>query len=117
MKKYILSIILLSALFAGIIPTALAATGDVKINDFNATVTSGPIPLQVHFTGNVSGPVTGWHWKFINEGTGEIHYSTENVTAFHIFGKPGTFDVQLYVWGASGNDTMKKTAYITTTAP
>ena len=96
----------------GTIPTALAAIGDVKINDFNATVTSGPIPLQVHFTGNVSGPVTGWHWKFINEGTGEIHYSTENVTAFHIFESQAYLMYSCMFGELVGNSAMKKTAYI-----
>jgi PKD repeat protein len=117
MNRYILPMILLVSLFVVAIPTALAATGDVKINDFNASVTSGTIPLHVNFDSNVSGPVTYYHWKFINEETGEVHYSTENVTAFHIFGKVGTFDVQLFVLGAGGNDTILKTAYITTTNP
>ena len=107
------TILLVSLLFCSI-PTAMA-TGDVKINDFTATVTSGVLPLHVYFTGDVSGAVTGWHWKFTNEGTEAIHYSSANVTAVHTFQKPGVFDVQLDVWGPGGNDMMVKTAYITTT--
>jgi PKD repeat protein len=99
-----------------LIPTALAV-GDVKIIDFSATATNGTVPLHVYFTGNVTGNVTNWHWKFQNEGTGNITYSSANVTALHIFGKPATYDVTLDVRGPGGNDTLVKQAYITVNAP
>jgi len=114
MREYLLPMVLL--VFLLLTPTALA-TGDVKINDFSATVTSGTIPLHVYFTGNVTGNVTNWHWKFTNEGTGNITYSSANVTAVHNFGKPGVYGVTLDVWGPSGNDTLVKSAYINANAP
>ena len=108
MKKFILAL----ALIIFLIPTA-SAVGDVKIIDFSATATNGTIPLHVYFTGNVTGNVTNWHWKFQNEQTGNITYSSANVTAVHIFGKPGTYDVTLNIWGPADNDTLVKPAYIT----
>jgi PKD repeat protein len=113
MRKYLLPIVLL--VFSLLMPTALAV-GDVKINDFAASVTSGNIPLHVYFTGNVTGIATNWHWKFTNEQTGLTTTSTANVTAVHNFLKPGIFDVQLNVSGLGGNDTLLKTAYITANA-
>jgi len=110
MRKYLLPIVLL--VFSLLMPTALA-TGDVKVNDFTASVTNGNVPLHVYFTGNVTGNITNWHWKFQNEQTGNITYSSANVTAVHIFGKPGTYDVTLDAWGPAGNDTLVKPAYIT----
>jgi PKD repeat protein len=95
-----------------LIPT-VSAIGDVKIIDFSVTAANGTIPLHVYFTGNVTGNITNWQWKFQNEGTGNITYSSANVTAVHIFGKPGTYDVTLYVRGPGGNDTLIKPAYIT----
>jgi len=112
MKKYLLSIVLL-VLF--LIPTALA-TGDVKVNDFSASVTNGTVPLHVYFTGNVTGNITNWHWKFTNEGTGNATYSNENITAVHNFTTPGIYDVNLTVWGPAGMDNLSKTAYITVNA-
>lgn len=112
-KKYLLPIILLAIL---ILPLTASAVGDVKINDFTASVTSGNVPLHVYFTGNVTGTVTDWHWKFTNEGTGNVTYSRANVTAVHNFGKPGIYDVQLKVFGPGGNDTLIKNAYITVNA-
>ena len=112
-KKYLLPIILLAIL---VLPLTASAVGDVKINDFTASVTSGNVPLHVYFTGNVTGKVTDWHWKFTNEGTGNVTYSRANATAVHNFGKPGIYDVQLKVFGPGGNDTLIKNAYITVNA-
>ena len=111
MKKYLLLIFLII-----LMPTALA-TGDVKINNFSASVTNGTVPLHVYFTGNVTGNVTNWHWKYTNEETGNTTYSSANVTAVHIFAKPGMYNVTLTVWGPNGNDTLTKPAYITVNTP
>lgn len=109
MKKICLPIILL-VLF--LMPTALAA-GDVKINDFSTNITNGTIPLHTYFTGNVTGDVTNWHWKFTNIETNNTTYSSANVTAVHTFEKPGLYNVTLTVWGPNGNDTLTKQSYIT----
>ena len=102
----------LLAVMMVLIPT-VSAVGDVKIIDFSATATNGTIPLHIYFTGNVTGNVTNWHWKFQNIETGNITYSSANVTAVHTFGKPGVYNVTLDVWGAGGNDTLTKAAYVT----
>jgi len=102
----------LLAVMMVLIPTA-SAIGDVKIIDFSATAANGTVPLHDYFNGNVSGNVTNWHWKFQNIDTGNITYSSANVTAVHIFGRPGVYNVTLDVWGPGGNDTLKKVAYVT----
>jgi PKD repeat protein len=109
MKKYLLPMVLLVLL---LMPAALA-TGNVKVNDFSATNTSGNVPLRVTFNGSVTGDVTNWQWTFKNVETGTITHSTLNVTAVHKFGKPGVYDVGLTVWGPTGKDTLTKPAYIT----
>lgn len=95
-----------------LMPTA-SALDYVKIIDFSATVTNGTVPLHVYFTGNVTGNVTNWHWKFQNAETGNTTSSSANITAVHIFGKPGIYNVTLNVWGPGGNDTLTKVAYVT----
>lgn len=109
MKKYILPMVLL-VLF--VIPAALA-TGNVKVNDFSASNTSGKVPLHVYFNGNATGDVTNWQWQFKNEETGAITHSTANVTTVHTFGKPGVYGVNLTVWGSTGKDSLSKPRYIT----
>ena len=108
MRKYILPIIL-SVLF--LMPTALAASS-VKINDFSANVTSGPIPLHTMFYSKVTGDVTNCRWEFHNIATGANTYSTSYPSTHHNFGKPGVYDVTLKVWGPAGNDTLTKPAYV-----
>ncbi len=102
----------LLALMMILLPTA-SAVGNVKIIDFSATATNGTVPLHTYFTGNVTGNVTNWHWKFQNIDTGNITYSSANVTAVHIFGRPGVYNVTLDVWGPGGNDTLTKVASVT----
>lgn len=102
----------LLAVIMVLIPTA-SAIGDVKIIDFSVTNTNGTVPLHVYFTGNVTGNVTNWHWVFQNIDTGNITYSSANVTAVHTFERPGVYNVTLNVWGPGGNDTLTKVAYVT----
>jgi PKD repeat protein len=109
MKKYLLPMVLL---FVILMPAAFA-TGDVKVNDFSASNTSGNVPLHIYFNGSVTGNVTNWQWQFKNVGTGAITHSTANVTTVHTFGKSGVYDVTLAVWGPNGKDTLTKPAYIT----
>ncbi len=111
MRKYLLSTVLLGLL---LMPATLAV-GNVKINDFSANVTNGTIPLHTRFIGDVTGNVTSWRWIFENIGTGATTYSGSNITTHHNFGKPGTYNVTLNVWGPDGNDTLIKPAYVTAT--
>ncbi|MGE5437914.1 MAG: PKD domain-containing protein, partial [Syntrophothermus sp.] len=94
MRKYILPTILF-VLF--LMPTALAAD-NIKIIDFSANVTSGPIPLHTMFYSKVTGDVTNCRWEFHNIGTGATTYSTSYPSTHHNFGKPGIYDVTLKVW-------------------
>ncbi len=109
MRKYFLPIVLLVLL---LMPAALA-TGNVKIKDFSANVTSGKIPLYTRFTGDVIGNVTTQRWRFENIGTGATTYSGSKITTHHNFKKPGIYDVTLKVQGPDGRNELIKPAYIT----
>jgi len=112
MRKYILSMVLVVLLLM----PAVLALGNVKINDFSANVTNGTIPLHTRFTGDVTGYVNTWRWIFENTETGATTYSGSRITTHHNFGKPGTYNITLKVWGPDGSDTLIKPAYIAATA-
>ena len=111
MKKYILPTILLVL----ILMPAVLATGNVRIKNFSANVTSGQIPLYIRFTGDVTGNVTTWRWIFENVGTGATTYSGSKITTHHNFKKPGIYNVILKVQGPDGKDALIKPAYVTAT--
>jgi large repetitive protein len=113
MRKYILP---LSLIVLILLPLTALAADEVKVNDFSATVTNGTAPLHVYFTGDVTGDITHWYWKFTNENTGKKTTSTANKTAVHNFNVPGVYDVKLTVWGPGGMANLTKTAYVTVNA-
>ncbi|MCX5772407.1 MAG: PKD domain-containing protein [Candidatus Hydrogenedentes bacterium] len=78
--------------------------------DFEATVTSGDMPLKVEFTDLHSGPTTSWAWDFGDGAT-----STEpNPTHVYVALPPfSTYTVSLTVTNEYGSDTATKTAFIT----
>ena len=78
---------------------AAFATGDVKVNDFSATIQVG-MYLYIYIL-MVALPETLLigNGQFKNVETGAITHSTLNVTTVHNFGKAGGYDVTLTVWG------------------
>ena len=88
---------------------------NVTINDFNANVTSGPAPLQVQFTSEVTGNVTNYLW--IVETPFKNYYSKHPVTANFTFVTPGVYTVSFIVSGADGHASLTKENYIMVTAP
>jgi len=79
--------------------------------DFTGTPRSGDAPLDVHFTGIVTGEVTSYAWSF---GDGGIA-STANPT--HTYTSAGSFSVSLVVTGPGGTVQVVKPAYITVNPP
>jgi len=82
---------------------------EAPVADFIASPTSGPAPLEVHFTGIVTGVVTSYAWTFGDGATSEEQNPT------HTYTTPGTYTVTLTVTGPGGSDTETKADYITVT--
>ncbi|MDI9634062.1 MAG: PKD domain-containing protein [Methanolinea sp.] len=80
------------------------------VADFTATPTSGNAPLLVQFTDTSMGNPTGWTWNF---GDGSI--STQQ-NPYHLYTKPGTYNVTLAVRNSAGSNSVTKTGYITVRA-
>jgi PKD repeat protein len=86
-------------------PTAPAAA-------FTADVTSGNVPLTVHFTDQSppgSASITGWSWSFGDGGTSAVKSPT------HIYTNRGSFTVSLTVTTSVGSDTATQSGYIQAT--
>jgi len=77
--------------------------------DFVAETTSGPTPLEVHFSDDSTGDIATWSWNFGNGAT-----STEQ-NPVHTYQEPGTYTVTLTVTAADGSDTKTKVNYISVT--
>ena len=70
--------------------------------EFSATPTTGPIPLEVHFTDQTPGDFDSWSWDFGDGSTS----SEQNPT--HVYTLPGPFTVSL----TSGGGIETKVDYI-----
>ena len=100
---------------------SLTRTNYITVNipapvaNFTATPISGTVPLQVQFTDQSTGTVTGWAWDFNNDGT--VDSSTQNPT--YVYNTPGTYTVKLTVSNSGGSNSITRTNYITVnyTAP
>jgi PKD repeat protein len=76
------------------------------VASFTASPTSGAAPLNVGFTDQSSGSVTGWAWTF-----GDGNTST-NQNPSDIYLNPGSYTVQEIVTGNGGAGTNTQTALI-----
>ncbi len=76
------------------------------VASFTAGPTNGAAPLNVGFTDQSSGSVTGWAWTF-----GDGNTST-NQNPSDIYVNPGTYTVQEIVTGNGGSGTNTQTALI-----
>jgi tripartite motif-containing protein 71 len=85
-----------------------APTGQVHpITNFTSNATSGYAPLSVQFIDKSTGSPTKWNWDF---GDGAISTS-KNPT--HKYSVAGIYTVILTATNAAGNNTVKKSSYIT----
>jgi len=81
------------------------------IADFQADVTTGEIPLEVHFTNLSSNEPITWYWDF-----GDSVTSIEQ-NPIHTYTKKGEYSVSLTVSNNGGYDIEKKEKYIKVTEP
>ena len=76
---------------------------------FSGDPISGCGPLEVTFTDESSGDITGWEWDF---GDGDASTDQNPV---HTYTYSGDFDVQLTVTGPGGSDFITEVAYVSVT--
>ncbi len=74
--------------------------------DFQASVTSGNLPLTVNFTDLSTGSPTTWKWNFGDSTTSEVQSPS------HIYNKPGIFNVTLQISDGTATNSITKTGYI-----
>ena len=89
----------------------ITVNNGAPVANFTATTTSGSAPLNVQFTDQSTGTVTGWAWDFNNDGI--IDSNSKNPT--YTYSSPGTYTVKLTVTNTKGTDDEIKTNYITVT--
>ena len=78
---------------------------------FEASVTSGYVPLTVEFTDLSTGPVSSWSWDFGDTGISSVRHPS------YTYDQPGTYDVTLTVAGVGQNDSITRTAYVVVYEP
>jgi len=86
--------------------------GNLPIADFNATPTSGLLPLTVQFHDNSSGNATDWSWNFGDETPNAPVQNPE-----HTYNTSGVFNVTLTVTNPAGTGVITRPGYITVTEP
>ncbi|MCD4716678.1 MAG: PKD domain-containing protein [Desulfobacterales bacterium] len=73
---------------------------------FSASITSGPVPLNVGFTDESTGNITSWSWDFGDGASSTFQNPVNNYTV------PGLYTVTLTITGPGGFDTATVTDYI-----
>ncbi|MFH2063732.1 MAG: PKD domain-containing protein [Pseudomonadota bacterium] len=73
---------------------------------FSADITSGEVPVSVHFSDESLWSISDWRWDF---GDGAV--STEK-NPEHVYDNPGSYTVSLTVTGPGGTDKETKIDYI-----
>ncbi|WP_321428946.1 PKD domain-containing protein [uncultured Methanolobus sp.] len=84
----------------------------LPVANFNADVTYGYKPLDVHFT-DLSTGAESWAWDFNNDGIVDSIVRNPEYT----YTESGTYTVSLTVNNANGSDTKLKTNYIKVKSP
>lgn len=82
---------------------------NLPIADFSANVTSGCNPLTVLFENESSSNTSLWYWTFPGGNPGNSSDPDPTV----VYQNPGSYDVILIVTNANGEDTLRRTNYIT----
>ncbi|MFA5415563.1 MAG: PKD domain-containing protein, partial [Methanoregula sp.] len=90
----------------------ITVTEPAPVANFNATPTTGTVPLTVAFTDVSTGNPTGWNWSF---GDGSLVNATDQHPV-HTYGSAGVYTVSLNATNPGGSDTTTRTNYITVTA-
>ncbi len=79
--------------------------------DFDATPTSGNVPMAVKFTDKSQGQVTAWQWDF---GDGK---SSSEKDPVHTYWTSGVFNVILTVSNEYGSSDIRKNSFVTVVGP
>ncbi|WP_220680884.1 PKD domain-containing protein [Methanofollis formosanus] len=79
---------------------------------FNADPMSGFAPLTVTFTDASTGQINTWYWEF---GDGTTCWN-QNPSP-HVYNAPGTYQVNLTVWGYGGNSKVSKEIVVISPTP
>jgi PKD repeat protein len=87
----------------------LVSNPEGPVATFSGQPVSGEIPLDVQFTDESTGDITGWQWDF---GDGE---TSDQQNPSHTYDQIGNYTVSLEVTGIGGTDTDRKEGYIQTT--
>jgi len=77
------------------------------VADFNATPTTGPLPLAVQLSDASTGSLGTWAWDFGDGATS----SAQNPQ--HIYSTAGSYTVSLTVSGADGGNSTTKINFVT----
>ena len=80
---------------------------------FSNDITTGIVPLTVHFTDTSTGNPTSWKWDFTNDGVTD---STSQNPLF-TYDTPGTYSVKLVASKLGSKDSVVKTSYIVAESP
>jgi PKD repeat protein len=81
-------------------------SGPEIVADFSASVSAGPVPLEVQFTDRSSG-ATSWNWNFGDGSTSTVQ------NPVHVYSSSGTYTVTLTVSGQGITDTATATILVT----
>ena len=109
MEQLTRALLALKTSFAAIVlvlASVIPQSGSAQTANFNATVTSGCVPLTVSFT-NLSSNATSYYWMFGNGNTSTLANNPNTV-----YTSPGTYTVTLIAINGSSRDTMVMTNYI-----
>ncbi len=79
--------------------------------DFSANPTIGNIGMNISFTCQSSGVVSGWKWYFGDGDSSSVQHPV------HVYSQPGIYTVTLIASNQTGSDTITKTNYIEITIP
>jgi len=82
---------------------------EVLHTGFAAQPASGTAPLEVQFTDESTGVITGWEWDFDNDGQTDDTSSNPS----YVYEVPGEYTVSLTVTGPAGTETETKADFIT----
>lgn len=74
--------------------------------EFEATPTSGTVPLTTQFTDKSTGEISSYLWDFGDGNTSDIQHPN------HTYESIGSFSVSLIVNGSVDSDTLVKNSYI-----
>ena len=81
------------------------------VASFSSNMTSGTVPLSIHFTDTSTNTPTSWSWQFGDSGISTVQHPV------HTYTVAGKYTVNLTAGNAGGSNTKSTSDYITATSP